>query len=741
MSNSEQKHLFSADRPINSAKEDLLNRSSFAESLAKAIKDWIGSDSLVLALYGPWGSGKSSVKNIILESLKKSDTTCPYIVEFNPWQWAGQERLTEAFFHEIGIVLGKDTTNEESKKRAAKWRAYGTYLSIGASVTKSLKTILPFLGVHEPGLTDSVAEGMKKSAEVIKDGAEVLSTSETYSLSELKKDISDMLARFDRPILVVIDDLDRLSTSEIKLMFQLIKANADFPNMVYLLLFQRDIVEKSLNEIAPISGREFLEKIVQVGFDIPKIEFTQLQKILCDGLDRLLDDTSIIKLFDNRRWANIFIPGLSQYFKNLRDVNRFLGTLSFQISTFRNEECFEVNPIDLIALEVLRVFEPEVYHKIYESKSILTRQNYGLSGKDANDLTRVECESITNLASEGNRTQVKEIIKQLFPTIEWVLGGYTYGADFEEGWFRELRVCHSNIFDRFFYLAIPESDISHAELERILALAGDRAKLVAEFNVFSKRGLLEVVLNRLEAYKEQIDLKYAVPFITALFDIGEKLTDDAPGFFGMGSDMHASRIIFWCLKKEADAEKRANILKDALHATDGVYLPVMRIFDEDSKQKRKKDPSTYLVDENSLEELKRIGIDKIRKAAESGKLNTHPKMAPILYRWRDCTSAEEPARWVEKLIETREGVIAFLTAFLQRSKVHGMGDYTYRIRYSISLKNIEDFVPADVLRQKAEQVIIEDLSKEQQKAFSVFQKALKRKEEGEADSDWWDEDE
>lgn len=741
MSNSEQKHLFSADRPIISAKEDLLNRSSFAESLAKAIKDWIGNDSLVLALYGPWGSGKSSVKNIILESLKNSDTACPYVVEFNPWQWAGQERLTEAFFHEIGIVLGKDTENEESKKRAAKWRAYGTYLSIGASVTKSLKTILPFLGVHEPGLTDSVAEGMKKSAEVIKDGAEVLSTSETYSLSELKKDISDMLARFDRPILVVIDDLDRLSTSEIKLMFQLIKANADFPNMVYLLLFQRDIVEKSLNEIAPISGREFLEKIVQVGFDIPKIEWTQLQKILCDGFDRLLDDTSIIKLFDNRRWANIFIPGLSQYFSNLRDVNRFLGTLSFQISIFRNEGCFEVNPIDLIALEVLRVFEPEVYHKIYESKSILTRQNYGFSGKDANDLTRVECESIINLASEGNRTQVKEIIKQLFPTIEWVLGGYTYGADFEERWFRDLRVCHSEIFDRFFHLSIPASDVSRAELERILSLAGDRERLVAEFNVFSERGLLDVLLNRFEAYKEQIDLKYAVPFITALFDIGEKLTDDASGFFGMGSDVHASRIIFWYLKKEEDVGKRVKILKEALQATDGVYLPVRLISTEDSRQERKRDPSAYLVTEDSIEELKGICIRKIKQASESEKLNNHPKMVSILYRWRDWTPPEEPARWVEKLIETREGVIAFLTAFLQRSKVQGMGDYTYRIRYSISLKNIEDFVPVDVLKQKAEQVVIDDLSKEQQKAFRVFQKALKRKEAGEQDSDWWDDDE
>lgn len=739
MSNSE-KYLFSTDRPITSEKEDLLNRSSFAESLAKAIKDWIGNDSLVLALYGPWGSGKSSVKNIILESLKKSDTACPYIVEFNPWQWAGQERLTEAFFHEIGIVFGKTASNDEGKNRATKWLDYGRILSLGGSILKITKTVLNSKGIPDPGL-ETVSESMKESAEVMKNATEVLSTSETHSLSELKKDLSDTLAKLDRPILVVIDDLDRLSTSEIKLMFQLIKANADFPNMVYLLLFQRDIVEKSLNEIAPISGREFLEKIIQVGFDIPKIEWTQLQKILCNGLDRLLDDSSIIKLFDKRRWANIFISGLSPYFQNLRDVNRFLGTLSFQISIFQNEGCFEVNPIDLIALEVLRVFEPEVYHKIYNSKSILTRQNFEHSGKEAKGLIKVECESIINLAYKGNRTQVEELIKQLFPTIEWVLGGYTYGSDFEEKWFRELRVCHSNIFDRFFHLAIPESDISHAELERILSLAGDRERLVAEFNNLSKRGLLGIVLNRLEAYKEIIALEYAVPFITALFDIGENLTDDSSGFFEIGSDMHASRIIFWYLKKEKNAEKRANILKEALQATTGVYLPVMKISTEDSRQERKKDPSAFLVTEDSIEELKEICVEIIKQASESGKLNNHAKMAPILYCWRDWTSSEEPAKWIEKLIETREGVITFLTAFLQRSKVQGLRDYTYQIRYSISLKSIENFVPIDVLKQKSEQIIIDDLSKYQQKAFSVFQKALKRKEAGEPDSDWWDDDE
>src|SRR3972149_9365613 len=67
-----KKHQFSADRPVTSCKEDLLGRSGFAESLASAIKDWTGNDSLVITLYGPWGSGKSSIKNMVLEFLHTS---------------------------------------------------------------------------------------------------------------------------------------------------------------------------------------------------------------------------------------------------------------------------------------------------------------------------------------------------------------------------------------------------------------------------------------------------------------------------------------------------------------------------------------------------------------------------------------------------------------------------------------------------------------------------------------------
>ena len=91
MTDTTDKHPFSADRPIASREEDLLGRSHFAESLASAIKGWKGNESLVVALHGPWGSGKSSIKNMVLETLHHPDKTSHIILQFNPWQWAGHE--------------------------------------------------------------------------------------------------------------------------------------------------------------------------------------------------------------------------------------------------------------------------------------------------------------------------------------------------------------------------------------------------------------------------------------------------------------------------------------------------------------------------------------------------------------------------------------------------------------------------------------------------------------------------
>jgi predicted KAP-like P-loop ATPase len=69
-------------------------------AVAKVVGHWAGHNSLVLAIYGAWGSGKSSIKNMILDALNQQNAKT-ITLEFNPWEWAGQEKVFEGFFSEL----------------------------------------------------------------------------------------------------------------------------------------------------------------------------------------------------------------------------------------------------------------------------------------------------------------------------------------------------------------------------------------------------------------------------------------------------------------------------------------------------------------------------------------------------------------------------------------------------------------------------------------------------------------
>ena len=757
-----KKHPFHSGRPITVRREDRLGRRTFAEALAGAIKGWSGDDSLVVALYGPWGCGKSSIKNMVLDALKEEgQAKGPDVVEFNPWQFAGQDQIAEAFFREIGTVLGRRDESGSEKQLAASWKLYVKTLKIGSSIVDGLRGLGPvllvagFIGVGVACVDNELARpligllslavallgaGLKWGATVAERLADWFSAkaeAHQKTLQEVKDELFRLLPQRSRPLLVVMDDVDRLSAEEIRLLFQLVKANADLPRLVYLLMFQRNIVEKSLETLGPVSGKDFLKKIVQVGFDVPVIDRPRLERILFEGLNELLATQEVGAGFDEQRWANIFIPGLRPYFDSLRDVYRFLSTLDFHIGLFRNQGSFEVNAIDLIALEVLRVFEPEIYRRLLEAKSLLTDLS-GRGGREQQEReqTKRTVEAIVELAPEANRPQVREILGQLFPKIQWVFDNYGYGSGFEEEWFRQTRVCHPDIFERYFSFAVPEGDLSRADLDKLLSLVGDRDGLVAAFHALSQRGLLGIAVDRLEAYKEKISLDYAVPFITALFDVGDELPEGRRGIFVIEPEMHASRIIHWYLKRESNAKRRAQILQEAMTNSIGLHLPVLKTDMETDRREEQRDPDAYLVEEADLESLKTICLSKIRQAAASSALSKHRKMAYLLYRWKAWGSPDEPKTWATNLIQTNEGLLAFLTAFLQASSSQGMGDRVPRIHWRIRLKDVEEFVTIDELERGVSQLRPESLEERQQRALRAVQRALKRRREGKPDEDW-----
>jgi predicted KAP-like P-loop ATPase len=284
-----QEHPFSSERPIDTLAEDQLGRRDFATAVAKVINQWRGRDSLVLAVYGPWGSGKSSLKNMILDALVTQNAkTIP--LEFNPWEWAWQEKVFEGFFGELSSKLGSSDKSKEAAKTALVMRVYGSMLSAAAHITAGLRAlmialllvvgffgiapafiknqhlslsleILGFLSVAAAGVLAWFSTAAEKLSAYL--GAK--SEAARKGVAEVKAEVAALLKTLQNNVLVVVDDIDRLTPDSIRMVFQLVKANADFPNLVYLLLFQRDTIETALSREGTADGAQFLDKVVQLG--------------------------------------------------------------------------------------------------------------------------------------------------------------------------------------------------------------------------------------------------------------------------------------------------------------------------------------------------------------------------------------------------------------------------------------------------------------------------------------------
>ncbi|MBW8880218.1 MAG: hypothetical protein JF615_01990, partial [Asticcacaulis sp.] len=145
----------------------------------------------------------------------------------------------------------------------------------------------------------------------------------TKPLELVRADLEQKLKKLDRPLIVVIDDIDRLEADQIRTVFRHVKANADLPRLTYLLLFQPTVVEAALNPVAAGDGRGYLEKIIQASFDLPAVEISRVHKALFAALDlALAGNLTPRDGFDALRWGNLFHGGLKLFIQNLRDVHR-----------------------------------------------------------------------------------------------------------------------------------------------------------------------------------------------------------------------------------------------------------------------------------------------------------------------------------------------------------------------------------------------------------------------------------
>jgi predicted KAP-like P-loop ATPase len=727
------KHWYSSDRPIESKRADVLGRSGFAEQLAHSICAWDGRDSLVIALHGGWGTGKTSVKNMVLERLRSRRARCPQIVNFSPWQVSGSGNLLEPFFDELAGALGKGEDRPDGL--GAKFSAYATKLSLFARAAKPIAAITAFF---KPQVASEVLAGsvaVEQTAQLVETVAEELKRSDESdlkSLSELKADLKDSLASLQRSVLVVIDDIDRLTTDEILQVFQLVKVNADFPNLVYLLLFERSIIESALDRISGDRGHEFLQKIVQVEFHVPHAHRKAVEKVLFTGLDRAIDQESVKYLFDKDRWRELYTEGVSKYFDNLRNVYRFLGSFEFHFAHFTNGGSIEVNPIDLIGLETLRVFEPGLYEMLPFAKRILTREQAVSEFRPVaqEEVDATVAQLLANVP-EGRRPQAEVILSRLFPPLSKAFDDEDGVSAHKGSWMLTRRVCHSDLFDKYFTLVVGEGDLSQAELDRLISLTGDRLKFLEECRSLMKRGLLQIAFERLGVFKDRVPLASVPALIGALCDLGDELPEPIGSPFEPALAIYACELIYGGLTREADPGKRSAILLDAFRTSPGIALPLDIVRMVTSAREEGRPSRVQLVEESGLVSLKAECVRKITEAATKPGFWDGPDFMAFMSAWFIWGDQNEVRRWVGTIVTTGSEAVGFIRRLLGRKTATGAGQT--RVTYYVHLKFVEQFIGLDRLISLTSELQGDCFEALDRTALLEFRKALRRREEGQPD--------
>lgn len=501
--------MYYSDKPIASKGDDQLGRNGFAALLAQSLLNLNTQDTFTVGLFGKWGSGKTSIVNMMLSEIEEQQKECQdseklIVVHFEPWNFSSTDQLLSQFF----IRLSNEFRSKGDKRLAKIGAALETY-----SEAFDLLSAFSFSGV---GLLSFFG---KKGATAI--GNKLKKGSDEKDISKQKEFVIKLLQEQSNRILVVIDDIDRLNNEQIRQVFQLVTSVAQFPNTIYLLVFDKNIVVKALEKVQEGSGRDYLEKIIQMPIQIPDIKSAKLRQVLLNRLNIILSKHKGIG-FQQVHWQKLYEPCIDPFVDSLRTINRLCNAVQFKISSISTEIDFT----DIVAISALEIQYPEVYEWIKEHKSLLTGENdlstifeRNKSKKDWENLYSDQIKVLLQNRGDSNivdrqTATIISFLLHLFPYFEQKIRASYVVCDSHE-----LRkgnyIAHPEKFDRYFSLDLDEIIIRKSEILKA-AFESDAESLVETFLEQEEKGTIYEFLQEVKALSSDLPASRAKIIVIAL---------------------------------------------------------------------------------------------------------------------------------------------------------------------------------------------------------------------------------
>ncbi len=503
--------------------------------------------SLVFSLVGAWGAGKTSVLHMAEERLREQGVE---VVWFNPWLFSGTEQIASQFMRELGLQLGSKDRNLGRIGELVE--SYGKVLEVGGAVfSGALKAFGPIgamiAGAAEAGVTSSVGGALK--------------TAERESIRDTRARVEKALREAGRRIVVFVDDIDRLDGDEIRLVFKMVRLVADFPNVSYVLVFDRTRVERALGS-EDMTGRAYLAKIVQASFDLPPLDPDILGSLLPKELDRCISGRPH-RPFHEKDWQDIFVRVIRPLVKHPRDVRRYLNAVLPAVDMLGEEVALE----DVLALEAVRVFLPDVYDALTGYADVLAMGQFGRAsaGHQRQEAAK-RVKAFFKLGGDSHEDVLTSLCKFLFPMSRFAIDNHVYDGSSLRRWRRERRVACAEVLDIYLERAVRNGAAKASLLRALVECFGDERAVDDTLAKLSPEEL-EATLGRMEDHAADLAKCAFENGLVAVLRHADRLRRGRTHPFDPGADMVVSRLILWTLRAADGENRRVEALRSILSRT------------------------------------------------------------------------------------------------------------------------------------------------------------------------------
>lgn len=485
----------------NPSKIDKLERADYAELLLDKIYATYKSGnlkdgSMTILLNERYGAGKTTFFNILEDKARDKVKICV----FKPWQIADGGRITEELLklleeqYAISNQLGKQL------------ESYSKLLS-GGEVKNAL------------GFATHVLNGRD-------------------SLARRYESIKEMLQVIDVPLVVLVDDVDRLQAEELLALLKLLRNGADFPNIFYLVAADKEAVSQMLETKGIKDSDEYLKKFFNFELLFPiddsyiiSLLKEQVVNTLTHYYGKRLSIPSIDKEFFSAKYTQ-------NVFHSPRDVYRFVNLLSYSLDLFKRYGVLEeVHVPDILKLLLIQFISPMVYKILRDEMDLLldvrgydgrihlksgfkdiiiSRQNKKQLQNVLSQVKQIknnEQENLNDNAIEEDVLTLFEIPAEERPNKEDIVSELLRDLFYDtENYQDKSRICFFGEYFKFFAGKYSKSELSFQYMKDLLELQSETT-FEETVNQVVKQGKSEFLVHKLKQYIEDKTIKKDIPIL------------------------------------------------------------------------------------------------------------------------------------------------------------------------------------------------------------------------------------